>query len=150
MRSRMLMLEILLLLSITLTICPVQAQLQTEDIEVRDYTFQPDSITVEPGTTVIWTNYDNDQHTVTSNEEIFDSGLFGEGETFEYTFEEPGTYEYFCRPHPFMTGEVIVSDEDPEPAEPGVVVTDQAIVNDTLTYEDVISDGPGWIDNHAD
>jgi glucose/arabinose dehydrogenase/plastocyanin len=141
------MVGVVLLFCITLTICPVQAQPQTEDVEIRDYAFQPDLITVEPGTTVVWTNYDADQHTVTSTEEIFGSGLFGEGETFEYTFTEPGTYEYFCTVHPFMEGEVVVSEEEPEPVEPGVVVTDQPI---TVTVDEVVSDGPGWIVIHAD
>lgn len=150
MRSELLKVGVMLLFFVTLVTCPVQAQPQTEDIEIRNFAFQPDSITVGPGTTVIWTNYDNDQHTATSTEEIFDSGLLEEGETFEYTFEEPGTYEYFCRPHPFMTGEVIVSAEAPQPAEPVIVVTDQPIVNDTVTIDEVVSNGPGWIVIHVD
>ncbi|MDW7733221.1 MAG: cupredoxin family copper-binding protein, partial [Methanolobus sp.] len=150
MRSGMLMVGVVLLFCITLTICPVQAQPQTEDIEIRDFAFQPESITIEPGTTIVWTNYDTAQHTVTSTGGIFDSGLFGEGETFEYTFTEPGTYEYFCTVHSFMEGEVVVSEGEPEPAEPGVVVTDQPIVNGTVTVDEVVSDGPGWIVIHAD
>jgi len=150
MRSKILMVGMLLLFWIGLIICPAQAQSQTENIEIRNLAFQPESITIEPGTTVIWTNYDSSQHTVTSTEEIFDSGLFGEGETFEYTFTEPGTYEYFCTVHTFMEGEIVVSEEESEPVEPGVAITDQPIVNGTVTVDEVISNGPGWIVIHAD
>ncbi|AFV22228.1 hypothetical protein Mpsy_0015 [Methanolobus psychrophilus R15] len=150
MRLELLKVGVVLLFCITLAITPVQAQPQTEDIEIRDFAFQPEAITIEPGTTVVWTNYDTVQHTATSTEDIFDSGLFGEDETFEHTFTEPGTYEYFCTVHPFMEGEVVVSEEEPGQVEPGVVVTDQPIVNDTVTVDEVVSDGPGWIVIHAD
>jgi len=144
------MVGVVVLFCIALAIGPVQAQPQTEEVEIIDFAFQPESITIESGTTVVWTNYDTAQHTVTSTEDIFDSGLFGENETFEYTFTEPGTYEYFCTVHPFMEGEVIVSEEDPEQVEPGVVVMDQPIVNDTVTVDEVVSNGPGWMVIHAD
>ena len=40
---------------------------------------------------------------------IFDSGLFMAGQTFEFTFDESGTFDYFCMVHPWMTGKVIVN-----------------------------------------
>ncbi len=69
------------------------------------------------GTTVVWTNDDAIAHTVTSGtsdgsrgsaDGIFDSGFMNTGDTFSYTFDEPGEFPYFCLPHPWMIGKVIV------------------------------------------
>jgi nitrite reductase (NO-forming) len=65
-------------------------------------------LTVPVGTTVTWTNDDTMMHTVTAVDGSFDSGFFDGGETWSYTFEEPGEYEYFCLPHPWMRAKVIV------------------------------------------
>jgi nitrite reductase (NO-forming) len=83
-----------------------------------EYSFFPGDLTVSVGTTVTWTNRDQVVHTVTSGSSdgtvgqpdgLFDSGLFGVGETFQFTFTEPGTYSYFCTPHPWMQGSVTVT-----------------------------------------
>lgn len=78
--------------------------------------FDPDVITVAPGTTVEWKNNDKVSHTVTSGNPsdnqtgtVFDSSLISAGKEFSFTFNNPGTYNYFCQVHPWMTGEVIVS-----------------------------------------
>ncbi|HJT10643.1 MAG TPA: plastocyanin/azurin family copper-binding protein [Candidatus Nitrosotalea sp.] len=78
--------------------------------------FSPDTVTVAPGTTVEWQNNDKVSHTVTSGSPsdnqtgtIFDSSLIAAGKDFTYTFNNPGTYNYFCQVHPWMTGQVIVS-----------------------------------------
>ncbi len=75
----------------------------------------PHSLNVNVGDTVIWNNVDTAAHTVTagSMEEgpsgIFDSSLFMSGNTFEFTFDQTGTYPYFCMVHPWMTGEIVVN-----------------------------------------
>lgn len=81
--------------------------------EATDECFIPSSITVQVGTTVTWTNDDSAAHTVTSGQDatfdgIFDSGLFMAGRTYQFTFEDAGTYPYFCFVHPWMKGTVIV------------------------------------------
>ncbi|MEM3032421.1 MAG: plastocyanin/azurin family copper-binding protein, partial [Nitrososphaerota archaeon] len=48
-------------------------------------------------------------HTVTSDQGLFDSGLFGQGMTWAFTFVRPGEYPYHCTPHPWMTGTVNVA-----------------------------------------
>ncbi len=82
-----------------------------------DQAFSPKEITVKAGTTVVWTNSDAIAHTVTSGtsdgtsgtpDGLFDSGFLNNGDTFSFTFTEPGTYTYYCIPHPWMTGTVIV------------------------------------------
>ena len=65
-------------------------------------------LTIPVGTTVTWTNEDTTMHTVTAVDDSFDSGYYGEGESWSYTFTEPGEYEYYCIPHPWMRAKVIV------------------------------------------
>lgn len=68
-------------------------------------------LTVEVGTTVTWTNDDpNQMHTVTEVSGAFDSGFFATGESWSYTFDEVGEFEYYCLPHPWMMAKVIVEE----------------------------------------
>lgn len=75
----------------------------------------PSAVRIDTGGTVAWTNQDTSSHTVTSGSPatgptgIFDSSLIISGETFEYTFKEPGEYEYFCLVHPWVVGTVQVN-----------------------------------------
>jgi plastocyanin len=77
-------------------------------VAIENFAFSPAAISVSIGTTVTWTNKDTVQHTVTSLTSVFDSGLFGKDKSFSFTFNQVGTYEYYCLPHPYMTGKVIV------------------------------------------
>jgi plastocyanin len=72
--------------------------------------YDPDNITVVIGVnnTVIWTNNDNEPHTVTATDKSFDSGNMNPGATFTYKFTTPGTYTYICTYHPWMRGYVTV------------------------------------------
>jgi plastocyanin len=72
--------------------------------------FDPKEINVAPGTTVRWVNYGQERHTVTSRDGLFDSGPMSPGSTYSVTFQRPGTYRYFCRPHEKMgmVGTVVV------------------------------------------
>jgi plastocyanin len=71
--------------------------------------YSVNTLTVTVGTTVTWSNDDPGQiHTVTEVNGAFDSGFFNEGETWSYTFDEPGEFEYYCLPHPWMRAKVIV------------------------------------------
>jgi plastocyanin len=91
-------------------------QEMTAEVSMVDNAFEPQEITVAPGTTVIWTNNGSVAHTVVSGErdnstDMFDSGNIDPGGTFEYTFTEEGTFPYFCNLHPGMDGTVIVSSQ---------------------------------------
>ena len=77
--------------------------------------FSPSPLTVAPGTTVTWTNNDKLSHTITSGKvsddnagSMFDSGLVKPGKTFQFTFANAGTFDYFCTVHPWMVGQVVV------------------------------------------
>lgn len=79
--------------------------------EATDECYIPAGVSVEPGTTVTWSNDDTAAHTVTSSPDSpmsFDSGLFMPDTTFEVTFDDPGEYPYWCIVHPWMVGTVTV------------------------------------------
>jgi plastocyanin len=78
------------------------------DVPIQAFVFQPAAIVVPVGTTVTWTNLDPVDHTVTDVNGSYDSGLFGEAGTWSMTFTMPGTYTYYCIPHPMMIGTVEV------------------------------------------
>lgn len=96
------------------------ARAQTEAAAIIvNFAFVPATLTVPVGATVTWTQQDPVQHTVTSGVPgapdagaIFDSPLLDVGETFSVTFNEEGTFTYFCRPHPRMRGTVEVTAAD--------------------------------------
>jgi plastocyanin len=85
---------------------------QTVTIGMRDYAFEPDTITIAPGTTVTWVTTSG-SHTTTSETGLWDSGRrVPVGESFSFMFNTPGVYPYFCEPHrdrEGMVGRVIVS-----------------------------------------
>ncbi len=65
-------------------------------------------ITIQAGETVTVTNDDSVTHTWTSRDGEFSSGSLNVGESFQFTFETPGVYEFFCSIHPAMTGSLTV------------------------------------------
>lgn len=67
----------------------------------------PESVPV--GTTVEVRNNDSAPHTWTSADGVFDSGTLAMTESFEFTFDEPGEYPFFCAIHPSMTGTITVT-----------------------------------------
>ena len=77
-------------------------------VEIKAYEYLPATLTVPAGTTVTWTNHDDEPHTVTDSEKVFASPGLDADETFSYTFTTPGTYTYRCALHPHMTATVIV------------------------------------------
>lgn len=79
------------------------------EIVMKNIHFVPNEITVDAGTTVTWTNEDAVAHNVTSDDGLFESGNLTKGDTFTYTFDKPGTYNYHCTLHPpDMKGTVVV------------------------------------------
>ena len=79
-----------------------------QQVQIEQFQFTPATLTVPVGTTVTWTNKDGTLHTVTSTTKVFGSDGLDQGGTFSYTFTTPGTYPYFCKLHPRMTGTVTV------------------------------------------
>jgi plastocyanin len=82
----------------------------TDTVKIENFAFSPTVVTVKVGTTVTWTNNDTDPHTVTStNDGPIKSPTMQQGDTFHYTFAQPGKFEYLCTIHPFMTATVVVT-----------------------------------------
>jgi plastocyanin len=79
-------------------------------VSIANFVFEPKEIIVTAGATVTWVNTDDVAHTVTSTAEpaIFDSKTLHTDHKFSFEFKTAGTYDYFCKAHPDMTGKVIV------------------------------------------
>jgi plastocyanin len=80
----------------------------TTTIVVKDFMFNPTPLTVKVGSTVTWTNMDDEPHTVVSDTGVFKSGGMDTNESFSYKFDRPGTYHFTCSIHPRMVGTVVV------------------------------------------
>jgi plastocyanin len=78
-------------------------------VEIKDFAFVPQDVTINKGDTIIWKNMDSAPHTVvsTSGSDI-NSGSLSMGEMYLRNFKTTGTYEYHCSIHPSMKGTVIV------------------------------------------
>jgi len=75
---------------------------------IDGFAFSPDVIRVRAGTEVIWKNKDSSGHTVTAEDESFNSGTITGGGEFKVRFVRPGTYSYTCDMHSFMSGKIVV------------------------------------------
>jgi plastocyanin len=80
-------------------------------VSIQGFAFTPQTLTVVAGTKVTWTNDESTAHDVTSTDgpgidaattDLFASGTLGQGDSFSYTFAEPGTYHYECTIHASM------------------------------------------------
>ncbi len=105
---------------------PVRPEVPEEDVDIVEpdpndtpsWGFEPADLVVTAGTKITWRNTGGQVHTVTASDESFDSGDVAPGETWERTFSEPGAFQYFCEPHPWMEATVRVAAEDGEPPPP--------------------------------
>jgi plastocyanin len=79
-------------------------------VRIDDYTYNPTRITVTAGTKVTFTNNGAQPHNAASSDAGgWDTGLLAKGEKAEVTFNQPGTYNFICSPHPSMIGQIIVT-----------------------------------------
>lgn len=79
-------------------------------VTIDNFAFDPPTLTVAPGTKVVWINKDEEPHTVTSVDKDlpFKSAGLDTDDSFSFTFAKPGTYKYFCSVHPHMVGTIVV------------------------------------------
>jgi len=79
-------------------------------VTISGFAFAPAVLTVAPGTKVVWTNTDEEPHTVLSADAgaTFKSPALDTDDKFSVTFDKPGTYKYFCSVHPHMSGTIVV------------------------------------------
>ena len=78
-------------------------------VTIDNFEFVPASLSVPVGSTVTWTNRDEEPHNVAANDGSFHSPGLGAQATYSYTFRTPGTFDYICGIHPFMHGTVVVT-----------------------------------------
>jgi plastocyanin len=78
-------------------------------VEIKNFAFNPSTLTAKVGDTVTWTNSDSTAHTVTWDDGSVDSGNLAQGATFKHTFDKAGTFSYHCKIHPNMKATITVS-----------------------------------------
>ncbi|MDB4867783.1 MAG: hypothetical protein JWR03_2116 [Cohnella sp.] len=77
-------------------------------IEIKDFAFSPSEVEIKPGTKVTFTNRDKVKHTATADGGEFDTGLLEQDKSKTVTFDKEGTFTFYCSPHPYMTGKIVV------------------------------------------
>ena len=78
-------------------------------VEIKNFSFSPSTLTVKVGTKVTWTNSDSAPHTIVSDSgNIFNSPTLSSGQSFSFTFTNPGIVDYHCSIHTTMKGKIIV------------------------------------------
>lgn len=77
-------------------------------IQITNFKFSPDTLTVKVGDKVTWTNNDSAGHSATADDSSFDTGVLATGQSATVTFNKPGTVSYHCSVHPMMKGTIIV------------------------------------------
>lgn len=84
----------------------------TNKVTIQNFAFSPAAITVKKGATVTWTNNDQVAHTVTETDGKTgpDSSALNPGQTFTFTYNSVGTFQYHCSIHTSMTGTVTVTE----------------------------------------
>lgn len=81
---------------------------RSEKVVISDFSYQPETVTIQAGGKVIWQNEDSIEHTATLDDGSFTTGPLAEGKLKSETFKTPGTYAYHCEIHPQMKGTVEV------------------------------------------
>lgn len=81
----------------------------TYRVEIHNFAFSPNTLTVPKGAHIVWTNRDDEPHTIVSAAGAFKaSQALDTDDSFATTLDKPGDYAYFCGIHPMMTGKIIV------------------------------------------
>ena len=100
------------------------------NVQIKNFAYEPAAITIAPGTSVTWTNADDEPHTVTANDKSYKSPALDTDDHFTKIYTAPGEYHYFCSFHPHMTGVVIVRaggiQTNAVPTAPPVIMHDMA------------------------
>lgn len=91
--------------SVTAPAAPVSGN----QVNIDGFAFVPATLTVSAGSTVTWTNHDEEPHTVAATDGSFHSPGMGTGATYSHTFPTAGKFDYVCSIHPMMHGTVVVT-----------------------------------------
>lgn len=77
-------------------------------VHIKNFKYDPESVTIRPGGVVRFVEDDDTPHTVTASDRSYDSGNLDKGQSWTHTYAKEGTYKYFCAYHTYMTGIVTV------------------------------------------
>jgi amicyanin len=79
-------------------------------VPIADFAFLPGELHIHAGETVTWVNCEESatSHTSHADDDAWSSPLLAPGASFSHRFDQPGSFDYHCDPHPFMTGRVVV------------------------------------------
>ena len=81
---------------------------ESAKVSIANFAFEPAEITIAPGGSVTWTNDDGAPHGLKYKDGAAGTDLLLPGASFSRRFDQPGTYDYNCSVHPYMTGHVVV------------------------------------------
>ncbi len=130
---------------------------ETKNVSIKDFEFDPKTVSVAVGDTVMWKNAGAAPHTATANDGTFNSGTVNVGGEFSFTFTKAGTFSYACKFHDIMQGTIEVKDAAAPVAAPAaqtptgtVDAADQAVANSSITVANVTAGQDGWIVAHLD
>ncbi|MGH9000020.1 MAG: cupredoxin domain-containing protein, partial [Acidimicrobiia bacterium] len=93
------------------------------DPDTQKWGYEPATVTVTAGSSVLWRNAGQQPHTVTADDGSFKSEYLSHGGEFRFTFPEPGEFTYFCEPHRWMKATVSVMPGSSPPPPPPVPAT---------------------------
>src|SRR4051794_39135240 len=82
-------------------------------VTIKDFTFEPATVKIKSGQTVVWINSDQEPHAVAANDRAYRSSTLDTGEKYSRKFATSGEFAYFCTLHPHMVGKVVVEHASP-------------------------------------
>jgi plastocyanin len=101
-----------LTLSVVILLRPARATSEEKssppEVQVDNFSFAPESLTVPVNSTVTWVNKDDVPHVIASSDGLFKSKALDTNDKFSFTFTKAGTYSYYCSIHPKMEGKILV------------------------------------------
>jgi plastocyanin len=101
--------RVTLLLLVAFCILATAASATNHQVSIVDFAFQPNTLTIDFGDSVTWTNNGTAIHTTTSNAGVWNSGDMAHLATYSFRFDTSGTFAYHCIHHPSMTGTITVN-----------------------------------------
>ena len=81
---------------------------RADEVIIKDFAYLPDPLQAQAGMTLTVKNLDDAAHTLTADDDVFDTGNMNGGVTKTIELDEPGRYAYHCAIHDYMTGVIRV------------------------------------------
>ena len=103
-RRRAAALALLVMAAAAMSLAAAPRHAASRAVEIKGFKFHPDSIRLAAGDTVVWSNGDDEPHTITMDTSTFDSGDIAPGSRFRWVFRHKGRFRYHCEVHEKMHG----------------------------------------------